>query len=150
MINGRVLLDGAFRHKTNGAPHLTKITNEKWRIRYNGYIVYIEMTPEVHNQRRNFDITIYDKMYNVWDHCIIGGHTIDRYKQRWTKTGGKINALVDIVKTILDRTPKFSTCCNRVYYKDTNKTYKAFAYEMLEDNIIFYKTFFPKPKTQCK
>lgn len=153
MINGRVLLDGA-PMRIKGALQLEKVANERWLIHHNSYCIFIEKTPMIHGEHRNFDITILDEKTDTWEHCIITFHAVARYKQRWLKKGTKLDALVDIIKTMLSRIPEFSICMNRVYYKArrsaSGKQYKAFAYEMLEDGTIIYKTFFPKPKTQCK
>lgn len=151
MINGRVLLDGAHRY-TDSAPEITKEARGKWLVRYNGYCVYIEQFIGKISGCRNYDVTIHDEKFDSWEHCIITRHAVSRYKQRQKEVkGGKFNCLVDILKTMLSREVRFSNATNRVYYEENNNDIcKVFAYDLLEDGTIIYKTFFPKPKTLCK
>ena len=151
MISGRVLLDGAHRY-TDSAPEIIKESHGKWLVHYNGYCVYIEQFLDKTAGCKNYDITIYDKQFDSWEHCIITRHAVSRYRQRQKVVkGGKFNCLVDILKTILSREVRFSNATNRVYYEENNNDIcKVFAYDLLEDGTIIYKTFFPKPKTQCK
>lgn len=151
MISGRVLLDGAHRY-TDSAPEITKEAQGKWLVRYNGYCVYIEQFISKISGCKNYDVTIHDEQFDSWEHCIITRHTVTRYRQRQKEIkGSKFNCLVDILKTMLSREARFSNTTSRVYYDENDgNTCKVFAYDMLEDGTIVYKTFFSRVKTRCK
>ena len=142
MIISRLLLDGAvFDKEIKGRTIKRLQTGVKWLIKINHYRVLVER-----NNAKNYDITVYDNTINAYKHFIIWKHCFKRYRER-TEYKSEEQRFLHILKQLLLEDYTVSKVTNVHYYNSDNKDiYNVFAYDMTEDGILIYKTFFKRAK----
>lgn len=142
MIVSRLLLDGAVFDKESEGRTIKRLqTGVKWLIKINHYRVLVER-----NDAKNYDVTVYDDTINAYKHFIIWKHCFKRYRER-TEYKSEENRFLHILKQLLLEDYTVSKVTNVHYYNSDNKDiYNVFAYDMTEDGILIYKTFFKRAK----
>lgn len=142
MIISRLLLDGAVFNKTLKTRTIKRLqTGVKWLIKINHYRILVER-----NDAKNYDVTVYDDTINAYKHFIIWKHCFRRYCER-TVYKTEEDRFLHILKQLLLEDYTISKVTNVHYYNSDNKDiYNVFAYDMTEDGILIYKTFFKRAK----
>lgn len=142
MIVSRLLLDGAVFDKESEGRTIKRLqTGVKWLIKINHYRVLVER-----NDAKNYDVTVYDDTINAYKHFIIWKHCFRRYRER-TVYKTEEDRFLHILKQLLLEDYTVSKVTNVHYYNSDNKDiYNVFAYDMTEDGILIYKTFFKRAK----
>lgn len=142
MIVSRLLLDGAVFDKESEGRTIKRLPNiAKWLIKINHYRILVERDND-----RNYDVTVYDNTINAYKHFIIWGHCFKRYRER-TVYKSQEDRFLHILKQLLLEDYTISKVTNVHYYNSDNKDiYNVFAYDMTEDGILIYKTFFKRAK----
>ena len=145
MIVSRLLLDGAVFDKESEGRTVKKLFREtRWLIKINQYRVLVEM--DKHSKCKNYDVSVYDPSTNSYKHFIIWKHCFERYVER-TQFKRRSVILLNIIKQVLLEGYTVSKVTNVHYYNSDNKDiYNVFAYDMTEDGILMYKTFFKRAK----
>ena len=142
----RVLLDGDLFDNTIGKSQVSRYRGGTWLIRHNEYRILVEGRGSKTSDNRMYDVTIYNTSLHTCKHCIIWKHFVDRFKQRCSKTDVWYKICLLLIR---DEDNKFSTVTNRRYIKGDDKYSFALAYDMTEDGILIYKTFFIKDNEHC-
>lgn len=143
MIVSRALLDGAVFDKIIKGRNIKPIASggTRWLVKINSYRILIERTKD-----KNYDVTAYDESINGYRHFIIWKHCYRRYYER-TQYTTQCDILFHIIKQVLLEGYTISKVTNVHYYNSDNKDiYNVFAYDMTEDGILIYKTFFKRAK----
>lgn len=146
MIVSRILLDGDLFDNTIGKSQVNQYREGTWLVRHNEYRILIEGNGSKKKGTRKYDVTIYNSKLHTCKHCIIWRHFFDRFKQRCSKTNVWYRICLLLIQ---DKNNKFSTATNRRYVKADDKYSFALAYDMTEDGILVYKTFFIKDNEHC-
>lgn len=143
----RVLLDGDAFDSRCGEKYKKYKGEAKWLVRHDEYRILIEGSGDRRKDTRKYDVTIYNSKLHTCKHCIVWRHFFDRFKQRCC---AKTNVWYRICLLLIhDKDNKFSTTTNRRYVKADDKYSFALAYDMTEDGIMIYKTFFIKDNEHC-
>lgn len=142
----RILLDGDLFDNTIGKSQVNQYREGTWLVRHNEYRILIEGNGSKRKGTRKYDVTIYNSKLHTCKHCIIWRHFFDRFKQRCSKTNVWYRICLLLIH---DKNNKFSTATNRIYIKADDKCSFALAYDMTEDGILVYKTFFIKDNEHC-
>lgn len=142
MIVSRLLLDGAvFDKELKGRTIKQTPDGPKWLIKINQYRILVER-----DECKNYDVSVYDTAISSYKHFIIWKHCIRRYFER-TPFKEPTDILLHIIKQVLLEGYTVSKVTNVHYYNSDNKDiYNVFAYDMTEDGILIYKTFFKRAK----
>ena len=142
----RVLLDGDSFDEKLGESSIAKLENsKKWLIRCNNCRILIERRGNRYHTKH--DVSIYNTAEQSYRHVVIWNHFLQRFMQRTHCSTEQ--AWYRICLLLIYGDSRFSKVLNRQYIKGDDKYSFVLAYDMTEDGILVYKTFFIKDNKHC-